>query len=560
MKGLRRTRYSVLVVLVWLLTCTASGANTQGVYKQFLAKPSSELYSTAKRIIDQGRLSSDTALVCLTIIYNRYTPQLPPEEQQRTQEACLRLWTIYFYGFYDYPKCFEYLSKAREIAKATGKYDPLIYLNLGAMYQTIAEESSNTDLNRKALGYYSQAFHTSYDNHDPHHADMAITNLLYVSHLLRMLPTVEPILKQYRHWQSSGLLYRYNLLLYDALRLLEKNDFNGAIAIYNKQLTLLGPTKEYRRLLYFTYINKVYAYRDLGLTDKALECMAEPEAIALSMNQKDLKLEVYTIFSDLYKAKGAQRQYNIYREKYILLKDTLTNYRQLASVSEMEFQSQLKEVGNEMQRLTHKHEVQQNIIIVGCIVSVVILLLLFVVFRQNRRLRQSNQQLYRQNVSLLKAEEQQRLMRQRTTVAEQPAQPQASDATEKKPGKAATHNDIDTELLERIRNVMENDNEICQSGFSVERLASLTDSKYKNVSQVIHEKFDCNFNTFLNEYRIKVACKRMNDLEHYGNYTIEAISSSVGFRSRTSFVTSFKRVTGLTPSEYQQLARKEKTK
>lgn len=80
MKGLRRTRYSVLVVLVWLLTCTASGANTQGVYKQFLAKPSSELYSTAKRIIDQGRLSSDTALVCLTIIYNRYTPQLPPEE------------------------------------------------------------------------------------------------------------------------------------------------------------------------------------------------------------------------------------------------------------------------------------------------------------------------------------------------------------------------------------------------------------------------------------------------------------------------------------------------
>ena len=55
---------------------------------------------------------------------------------------------------------------------------------------------------------------------------------------------------------------------------------------------------------------------------------------------------------------------------------------------------------------------------------------------------------------------------------------------------------------------------------------------------------------------IKEACKRMGDIEHYGNYTIEAISESVGFKSRSTFVTSFKRITGLTPSQYQRLARK----
>jgi AraC-like DNA-binding protein len=85
----------------------------------------------------------------------------------------------------------------------------------------------------------------------------------------------------------------------------------------------------------------------------------------------------------------------------------------------------------------------------------------------------------------------------------------------------------------------------------------LSGSKYKYVSQVINEYYQQNFNTFLNSYRIKEACKRLGDLEHYGNYTIEAISESVGFKSRSTFVSSFKRITGLTPSQYQRLARKQ---
>jgi dihydrofolate synthase/folylpolyglutamate synthase len=37
--------------------------------------------------------------------------------------------------------------------------------------------------------------------------------------------------------------------------------------------------------------------------------------------------------------------------------------------------------------------------------------------------------------------------------------------------------------------------------------------------------------------------------------TIEAIAQSVGFKSRTSFVALFKKLTGLTPSAYQKMAR-----
>ena len=42
---------------------------------------------------------------------------------------------------------------------------------------------------------------------------------------------------------------------------------------------------------------------------------------------------------------------------------------------------------------------------------------------------------------------------------------------------------------------------------------------------------------------------------NYGNYTIQAISEDVGYKSSTSFILAFKRIVGMTPSVYQKLAK-----
>ena len=47
----------------------------------------------------------------------------------------------------------------------------------------------------------------------------------------------------------------------------------------------------------------------------------------------------------------------------------------------------------------------------------------------------------------------------------------------------------------------------------------------------------------------------MNDREATANLTIEAIGNGVGFKSRNSFISAFKKFTGLTPSEYQNIAK-----
>jgi AraC-like DNA-binding protein len=91
--------------------------------------------------------------------------------------------------------------------------------------------------------------------------------------------------------------------------------------------------------------------------------------------------------------------------------------------------------------------------------------------------------------------------------------------------------------------------------FHLARLATLADSNYKHVSQVINEVYQKNFNTLLNEYRIKEVCRRLNDFSNYGNLTIEAVGMSVGFRSRSNFESTFKQNVGMSPSEYRKIAK-----
>ena len=51
---------------------------------------------------------------------------------------------------------------------------------------------------------------------------------------------------------------------------------------------------------------------------------------------------------------------------------------------------------------------------------------------------------------------------------------------------------------------------------------------------------------------------RMNDQEHYGNYTIKAIAESVGYKSQANFINVFTKITGLKPSTYLKLLREER--
>lgn len=111
------------------------------------------------------------------------------------------------------------------------------------------------------------------------------------------------------------------------------------------------------------------------------------------------------------------------------------------------------------------------------------------------------------------------------------------------------------ELGKRIEEVMESSDKWLDPDFSISSLASLAGVNAKYVSACINNRYGKNFRTFINEYRIHTALRRMSDTENYGNYTIGAIAESVGFRSSTNFIAAFKKLPGVTPSHYLRLAK-----
>jgi AraC-like DNA-binding protein len=58
------------------------------------------------------------------------------------------------------------------------------------------------------------------------------------------------------------------------------------------------------------------------------------------------------------------------------------------------------------------------------------------------------------------------------------------------------------------------------------------------------------FTNLINEYRIE---KAKELLETENNFTVEGIGYESGFNSKSTFFTTFKKITGKTPTEYQKI-------
>jgi len=104
-----------------------------------------------------------------------------------------------------------------------------------------------------------------------------------------------------------------------------------------------------------------------------------------------------------------------------------------------------------------------------------------------------------------------------------------------------------------LEQIMLNEKPYLKGDLSIQELADKLNVSRQYLTQVINEKMNCNFNDYINAFRVEEFKRRVH-LDTAKQYTILALALDSGFNSKTTFNTIFKKQTGQTPSQFRNEA------
>ncbi|PXY40712.1 AraC family transcriptional regulator [Flavobacterium cheongpyeongense] len=111
-------------------------------------------------------------------------------------------------------------------------------------------------------------------------------------------------------------------------------------------------------------------------------------------------------------------------------------------------------------------------------------------------------------------------------------------------------NDVINSQISGLRQYMTEKEPFLDPSLTIQELANQIDIPVRDLSVLINHEMNQHFFDFVNEYRIQKAMQILKD-KSKSELTVLEILYEVGFNSKSSFNTSFKKYTSLTPTAYR---------
>lgn len=532
--------------------------------------PSSKIMKMADNYARQGK--DGEAIVLYTIIYNRYDDGMTDEAKNECALARQKAGKVYYERSNYINALNEFINGVKTSEQCRRPvYASSLYNYIGNVYCIFLDYE-------KGIDYYLKAYKLcgKYPNRETEH-DITVN----LTGMYTYLNDMKNAKKYYRLSEKNKntddptdvYMSGYTLSL---IQISEGNITQGI----NRLKQLAGYAVEKKidpKYQCFAYQEIYEAYRQTGKSDSTLKYMYLCDATARKYNLQHSFAMTLKNLSEFYESKNDVAMSNKYKSLYLDIMDSIYNTRGFDMAKNSLFTYEVDKTTREMAAL-HQRDVErrqtirQQRMMIGGVGSMMIVTVLFlvIVWRQKRKLDRSYTDLYKVNRNFVDSQKQLtdrlresgetlKIKEQRITELEKQLGQDSADnaAAQKCSPKYHTSSLTDEQsraIADAIMNIMENTTEFCDCNFSLGTLAELVGSNSKYVSQVINDTFHKSFNDYINPYRIHLACKRFTDTKNYGNLTMKAIGESVGFKSYTSFVNIFRKVTGISPSLYRKMA------
>ena len=394
-----------------LFTCISIFANAQPqYYHKWMNETSENLLNMGDEYINVKHCP-DSALVCFSIVTNRYNKDLSNDEKILCCQAYLSNWFVYFFHYYDYQQAYYNLLKGADIRDELEIDYPQVDLNLGCFYNSLYDQCGEKSLEDKAIYHLKKAFDVAYKNDDKHVCDIAFSNLLGLFTESDKIKNISDEWKKYRAMPSDkeDFLHQYNSVLYKILIAMSTKDYDEALLLSDYLIGNTSGINNITRYKYMAYMMKSIIYSKKGEFTESIRLAKKAEKIAIDREITDARLAVYNALGNFYEEKKDKENAIKYRNKYYMLKDTLLNYRQVTSVSEMSFLNEVEKMNTEIVEIKQKKEIQNIILAVTILGLLIIAVFSIILMQKNKQMNKQNKNLFLNYKKLIKMEEDARM-------------------------------------------------------------------------------------------------------------------------------------------------------
>ena len=535
------------VFLGELLYAQPVNSSYSSAIDQYKSLESNQLLDVADRFFANN--SKDSALICYNLIYNSNSIKKDTVLVKALNRAAL-----IYYSNYDYKTSLELFLRALKIAEDMGysEYIGRIYNNIGNIYNAFKDLSA-------AENCYKKAYET---NGSKELMSVVLLNLGVVAGDKNELDNAMMFFrKAYTvKEQSKEPTMLYEILNNIAVVHLRKKQYDSALYYYRLSLENVRQFNFESCEAKFLQ-NIAEFYYNLKSLDSAIYYLNKSNELAEKSQSFDVLSGNYFYLSQIEEQRGNKSKALKYYHKFYAIKDSIFNASKYAEISQMQFLYDMAKVDKQIQELGAEQKLKERTIVFqrtiqGVLITafLIVLAILFYTYSQKRKLNQSYKTLVSKNIEIVNQDskykqqiaDKNKLIRSLEEELSRFVQPR-----ENKYQTTSMSHDLQDELKEQILEIMNDTSIICNSDFTINTLAEIVKSNRTYISKIINQEFHKNFNSFINEYRIKEALKMLQAEEHQ-KYTVEGISKMVGFESRSTFNIAFKEITGVTPTFYIQ--------
>lgn len=521
----------LLIVVFCIISFDAESADD--FYKSLINENIDILHNHGIRCLTS---SPDSAVMFFSGVCARYQPGMSGKDKITVARAYNNLGYMSFFHQGNPAEAYRYFLRSEDICREINDSSifPFVFINIANVFAVVDDYDA-------AMQYYKKSFWSSVEMRE---YSMLLTSFSALLIQSMMEDDFSSIKEEIRRYQAINVpdmpMKDYTDEILRGCLQIDAGDYDEGISILENTFPLIDSPYEKARYEYTTKALISHAAAQKGNYAKAIILLKD---IPVSSAPLDIRVGVAEKVAGLYEKAGKTDSANIFRLRYLALSDTMLRMDKMKAIRDTEAEHTVAEMNKRLTESLHDKERQQWILWTVVAVLLTVLAGGLRWWVSYKKLKASHKALYLKNQELLKS---------------QPSFPETSMAEptmdEREEADKAEDEDA-LRLSKRIRDVMESSKEVYLPGFSIDRLSQLLDESPKKISRIINENLASNFSTLLQTYRIKEACVRLNDTETYGRLTIEALAEGLGFKSRSNFASVFKRHTGLTPSEYQKIAR-----